>query len=107
MHVEFVALSTLHLLPIKICRNTFTPVTDTSTKLYTRPNLSARMGCSLLGTACDEPWDKSRLSVGSDKTRVLRRTFNLTPLQLPLSLHFPGAAAQPELYGVMSTAFTH
>ena len=32
---------------------------------------------------------------------------NLTVLQLPLSLHFPGAAAQPQLWGMMSTVLQH
>ena len=87
-------------------------MTDTSTTLYTRPNLSARAGCSLLGTACDEPGTTAVCPSGlirHEYTGENGTLFNLTLLQLPLSLHFPGAgpAAQPQLLGVMSTAFTH
>jgi len=49
MHIKSVALSTLHLWAIKICRTTVAPVTDTSTNLYTWPNLLAWLGLFIVG----------------------------------------------------------
>jgi len=88
-------------------------------KLYTRPNLSARVrnsGCSLLGNYSHRGWwvwDDSSLSVGSDKRHVYMRQACFViwhrhsfTASRP-SLHFPGAAAQPQPRGVISTELQH
>ena len=114
MHVESAALSTVHLLPIKICRTALTPETHTSIKLYTGPNegvLDNYLG--LLGPTCHSRtvhcWARDDRRLGSGLKRPVRETgalCNLTPPpQLPLSFHFPGAAAQP--CNVMSTVSQH
>ena len=87
-HVEFAPLSSLHLLPIKICRTTLNSCDwYTSTKLYTWPNLSARAGCSLLGTVCDEPGTTAVCLSGLTRHKYMGETgalCNLTSLQLPV-----------------------
>jgi len=80
------------------------PETDTSIKLYTLPTVRV--------TRAVHCWTRDVSRLASDLTRheYMGETgalCNLTPPQLPLSLHYPGAAAQPQLCGVMSTVSQH
>jgi len=107
MHVESATLSTLHLYVIKICRTTLTPETDTSIKLYycTHGSTCQSLGLFMVGRGTTAVWKS-----GLTRHEYMGETgalCNLTPLQLNLSLHYPGVAAQPQLCSVMSTVSQH
>ena len=90
-------------------------MTDTSTELYIRPNLSeARLGLFIVGKLQPQRvmslgWQRSVRPVWQDASTWERRARFVIRLRRSFpSLHFSGAAAQPHLCGVVgSTVLQH